>query len=189
MKIQDSGMPDESYWNSLFDINEIIEWLQISNGSNIVEVGCGYGTFTLPLAELSLTNQLYTFDIEAEMIKSIESKIENTGHHNIQCLLRDVMTDGTGLDSESVDFVLLFNILHCEDKDLLIKEAYRILKPSGIVAVLHWRKDIPTPRGPSVDTRPDVIQIRSASQDLCFQEQDERNLGPFHWGIKLLKVK
>jgi len=187
MKIEDSGMPDESYWNSFFDINEIIEWLDIPNGSNIVEVGCGYGTFTLPIAKISSKNQIIVFDIEAEMINNIESKIKKFSLNNIQCYLGDVMTNGTGLETESVDFVLLFNILHCQDRHVLLNEAYRILNPNGIVAILHWRKDIPTPRGPKIETRPDALQIRQATNDLNFVEQDEKNLGPFHWGIKLKK--
>ena len=188
MKIEDSGMPDESYWNSLFDVNEIIEWLAIPSGSNIVEVGCGYGTFTLPIAKISSKkNQIIVFDIEAEMINNIESKIKKFSLNNIQCFLGDVMTNGTGLETESVDFVLLFNILHCQDRHVLLNEAYRILNPNGIVAILHWRKDIPTPRGPKIQTRPDVIMLRDAITGLNFQEQDEKNLGPYHWGIKLIK--
>ncbi len=187
MKIEDSGMPDESYWNSLFDVTEIIEWLSIPKGSKIVEVGCGYGTFTIPIANLSPKNSLIVYDIEAEMIENIGSKVQKTELNNIQHQLRDVMADGTGLGSESVDFVLLFNILHCEDKQSLLKEAYRILKPNGTIAILHWRKDIPTPRGPKIQTRPDVIMLRDAITGLNFQEQDEKNLGPYHWGIKLIK--
>jgi 16S rRNA A1518/A1519 N6-dimethyltransferase RsmA/KsgA/DIM1 with predicted DNA glycosylase/AP lyase activity len=53
MKIDDSGMPEEAYWNSLFDIQVIIDWLAIPKNSTIVEIGCGYGTFTVPIAKKS----------------------------------------------------------------------------------------------------------------------------------------
>ncbi len=47
MKVFDSGMPDEAYWNSLFDVPLIVDWLNLKNISAPgVEVGCGYGTFT-----------------------------------------------------------------------------------------------------------------------------------------------
>ena len=51
MRIEDSGMPGETYWNSLFDINTIVDWLVNSKNAEIVEIGCGYGTFTIPLAQ------------------------------------------------------------------------------------------------------------------------------------------
>jgi hypothetical protein len=28
MKVFDSGMPEEAYWNSLFDIQQIVKWLK-----------------------------------------------------------------------------------------------------------------------------------------------------------------
>ena len=51
MKIDDSGMPEESYWSSLFDIESIVDWLGISKIIvSVVEIGCGYGTFTVGVA-------------------------------------------------------------------------------------------------------------------------------------------
>jgi len=50
MKVEDSGMPEESYWNGLFNIEGIVDWLAIPKNSVIVEIGCGYGTFTVPIA-------------------------------------------------------------------------------------------------------------------------------------------
>lgn len=50
MKVEDSGMPEESDWNGLFNIGRIVDWLAIPKGSMIVEIGCGYGTFTVPIA-------------------------------------------------------------------------------------------------------------------------------------------
>ena len=188
MKIEDSGMPEENYWNSLFDIEGIIEWLAIADDSKIVEVGCGYGTFTVPIAELSLDNQLLAFDIEDEMLETTKANINKAGISNVQYIRRDVLSDGFGLESESVDYVLLFNILHSNDRNLFIQEAYRVLKSLGIVVILHWRKDIPTPRGPDVESRPDIAQIRNASQGLGLEEIDEKLLAPYHWGIKLRKT-
>ena len=56
---------------------------------------------------------------------------------------------GAGLPGESVDYAMLFNILHAEDPQVLLCEARRILRPAGRVAVMHWNHDPNTPRGPS----------------------------------------
>ncbi len=41
IKVIDSGMPDETYWNSLFDVAGIVSWLTIGSIADpIVEIGC-----------------------------------------------------------------------------------------------------------------------------------------------------
>jgi ubiquinone/menaquinone biosynthesis C-methylase UbiE len=188
MKVEDSGMPEEAYWNSLFDIEGIIEWLALSKKpTNIIEIGCGYGTFTVPLAK-ELKGHVSAFDIESSMIEVAHRNTRRAGLSNIAFGLRDVLDQGTGLEPDSVDMVLLFNILHCSDKRVFLEEASRVLKNGGIVAIIHWRKDISTPRGPAVNTRPDKAQILSASEGLSLNYQGNSGvLEPYHWGMQLVK--
>ncbi|MHB1357846.1 MAG: class I SAM-dependent methyltransferase [Anaerolineae bacterium] len=188
MKVNDSGMPDETYWNSLFDIVGIVNWLAISERTaRIAEIGCGYGTFTIPIARKS-TGAIYTFDIEHSMIEIAQENARRAGVTNITFSLRDVLERGTGLESSSVDMVLLFNILHFSERRLLLSEAARILDIGGIVAIIHWRKDIPTPRGPSLSLRPDLSDILNASDGLSLKLHTASSiLEPYHWGIQLVK--
>ena len=46
-----------------------------------------------------------------------------------------------GLRNASVDYVFLFNILHGEKPEQLLKESYRILKLGGKVGIIHWNYD------------------------------------------------
>jgi hypothetical protein len=48
MKIRESGMPDEAYWESLFDVPLIVSRLGVSECHDVAELGCGYGTFQFP---------------------------------------------------------------------------------------------------------------------------------------------
>lgn len=189
MKVDDSGMPEEAYWNSLFDIEAIVDWLDHSkiNGATIVEIGCGYGTFTVPVAKKS-AGKIFAFDIEPAMIEVARENARKAGLSNVTFGLRDVLEQGTGLEAGSADMVLLFNILHFSEKRVLLEEAARILKEGGIVAVIHWRKDIATPRGPALDVRPDRDEILSAAAglNLNFHGNGEI-LAPYHWGMQLVK--
>ena len=183
-------MPEESYWNSLFDIPLIIDWLNLKTVTgSIVEIGCGYGTFTLPIAQQT-KETVYAFDIEPAMIETTRKHLEQTGIKNVRLDLRDVLEQTTGLESESTGVALLFNILHFKERNTLLEEAFRILEPSGIIAILHWRKDIETPRGPDYNLRPDkkIILNSIANLDLSIHG-DERILKPYHWGIQLIKGK
>ncbi len=51
MKARESGMPDEQMWDQFFDTDFILKGLGIQNlTGTIVDMGCGYGTFTVPAA-------------------------------------------------------------------------------------------------------------------------------------------
>jgi SAM-dependent methyltransferase len=84
--------------------------------------------------------------------------------------------------------VLLFNILHSDGRRVLLEEAFRLLKPNGIAAIVHWRKDIETPRGPAVHLRPDQHIILDSIGGLDFTFNGNTTiLEPYHWGIQLIK--
>jgi ubiquinone/menaquinone biosynthesis C-methylase UbiE len=188
MKVNDSGMPAETYWNSLFDIEEILAWMNQGNEmAPVAEVGCGYGTFTVPLAR-KVTGTVYAFDIDPAMIEKARSNVLSAGIKNVEFHLRDVIEKGTGLTDESMCTVLLFNILHSEHNRKLLKESSRILQTQGSVYIIHWRKDIVTPRGPRVESRPDQTTIldQIGGLDLIYRAHS-RIIEPYHWGMRLIK--
>jgi SAM-dependent methyltransferase len=188
MKVFDSGMPEEVYWNSLFDIPRIIKWLDIKNIVDpIVEIGCGYGTFTIPIAEKT-NNQVLAFDIDPSMIETTRKNVHQSGLSNVQFFPRDILETGTGLESNSIGMMLLFNILHFNERRAMLEEASRILKYSGVLAIIHWRKDIETPRGPLMHMRPDQEIILGSISGLGLHfHGNSKILEPYHWGIQLIK--
>ena len=73
MKIYDSSMPEENVWNSFFNEPLILSKLQLTSGcKDVVEFGCGYGTFTIPAARI-ITGSVFAMDIEQEMLDSPKS--------------------------------------------------------------------------------------------------------------------
>ncbi len=188
MKVYDSGMPEEAYWRSLFDVPAIVEWLDPAAGIDpVAEIGCGYGTFTVPIAR-TVRGEVYAFDIEPAMIVRAGENARACGLSNIRFHLRDVLESGTGLPEGSITTVLLFNILHSSLNRLFLAEAARVLRRSGFVRIIHWRKDIETPRGPNRDDRPDAASILEDARGLgLHQDGDPRILEPYHWGMCLRK--
>jgi SAM-dependent methyltransferase len=188
MKIRESGMPEEQVWSRLFDIEHILAKLQINKEIEYVaEVGCGYGTFTIPASQL-ISSKLYAFDIDENMVDAVRQKSEDSGIDNIIPEQRDVLKEGTGLPENSMDYVMLFNILHHEDPHELLMETHRILKPTGKVGIIHWRSDIPTPRGPALNIRPKPQDIVQLIDDQFFTlEKAPFILEPYHYGMVLTK--
>lgn len=189
MKVRDSGMPEEGWWGSFFDPERVLRAFYIgSDTKDIVEFGCGYGTFTIPAARL-ISGTVHALDIEPGMIELVREKCESEGVGNIRPILRDFVAEGTGLPDGSMDTALLFNILHHEKPVALLREAFRVLRPAGIAAVVHWNYDPTTPRGPSLDIRPRPEQcIRWGKEaGFIFDENERFDLKPYHYGLLFRK--
>jgi len=97
------------------------------------------------------------------------------------------MAKGSGLPDGSVDYVMLFNILHLERPMVLINEAKRILRGGGKLGIIHWNYDPKTPRGPSMDIRPKPEQCIKWAESAGFSNVVQYDLKLYHYGIVLTK--
>jgi ubiquinone/menaquinone biosynthesis C-methylase UbiE len=189
MKVRDSGMPDEKLWNDFFDTDLILSELQIDSQINdLVEIGSGYGTFTIPTAQI-LKGKLFAFDIENGMIDYLREKLSYQKIDNVILEQRDILTQTTGLADNSVDYVMLFNILHHDSPTDFLDESFRILKQNGKIGIIHWRSDISTPRGPDLSIRPKPDQIIDMIDNKRFNiAKQPFILEPYHYGLLISKV-
>ena len=154
----------------------------------MVEFGCGYGTFTIPAAQL-ITGRVFALDIEPDMVAEAMRKAGEAGLPNVVAEVRDIVGAGTGRPDESVGYAMLFNILHIEDPVRLLREARRVLVPGGAVGIIHWRTDLPTPRGPSLDIRPkpEVCRAWGETAGLEFVRYESLCCCSWHWGLVMRK--
>lgn len=184
MKIRESGMPEDSLWSSFFDPEQILMALDVNTNIELLaDFGCGYGTFTIPAAKL-IKGRISAFDLDIDFVKEA-AEFDNI--KNIDFICRDFISNGSGLNDESVDYVMLFNILHFENPQLIFKEVFRILKKNGKVGIIHWRTDIETPRGPSMEIRPSPEFLINTSTESGFVMEKNILLEPYHYGILLKK--
>lgn len=189
MKIRDSGMPDQDLWENFFDTKKILSVLGIDKRVNtIAEFGCGYGTFTIPVAKI-ISGKIYALDIEPEMIRLTGEEAKKHKLGNVETILRDFMAEGSGLEDGSMDYAMLFNILHLENPKDLLKEAGRILKEGGNMGAIHWNYDPTTPRGPSMEIRPKPQDIIEWSESVGFKFISRHDLKPYHYGLVFKKGK
>ena len=187
MKVRESGMPEENMWKQFFNPKEIFKTLGIDNHvGDIADFGCGYGNFTIPAAKI-VKGKVYAIDIEPEMIKETQRKARENKLGNVETILRDFMSNGSGLKNKSMDYVILFNILTSEEPDKLLKEAYRILRNNGKVGIIHWNYDPTTPRGPPMEMRLKPEQVIKLSVKSGFNSPRIYDIKPYHYGITMKK--
>ncbi len=182
-------MPDEERWNKFFDIDKILLSLEINKSiKNLVDFGCGYGTFSVPASRV-VRGTIFAIDIDPDMIKITKDKIVKNNIQNVKLIQRDFFAEGSGLNDKSVDYVMLFNILHLEEPEKLLDEAYRILEYDGKLGIIHWIYDQTTPRGPPMNIRPKPEQCIEWATNSGFIFKKRCNLKPYHYGIVVKKGK
>ena len=106
---------------------------------DVVDFGCGYGIFTIPAAQI-VRGTVHSLDVEPDMVKVTQAKAEAEGLRNVRIYLRDFVTEGTGLFPFSMDYAMLFNILHA-DRPEMLRRVLSHLESSGLLAIIHWNYD------------------------------------------------
>ena len=185
MKVRDSGMPDEGLWEQLFDVELILDRLGITGLTDVAELGCGYGTFTVPVAR-RITGSLHTYDLDEAMVARTRERAAGAEVTNVVVERRDVLAHGFDLSPGSQDGCLLFNILHHDEPVAMLSAAAEIVRPGGRLFVIHWRHDPETPRGPdlSIRPRPEEIVAWAALAGLGLRGE-VHDLPPWHYGLVL----
>jgi len=188
MKVRDSGMPEESMWLKFFDPELILQQMDITADlDSVVDLGSGFGTFTIPASQM-IKGKIDAFDIEPDMILQLQTKIDQLEIKKNNLHLKDFIVEGTGLDNNSIDYVMLFNILHHDKPHQILNEIFRILKTGGKAGIIHWRSDIPTPRGPHLDFRSTPDECKQWAVESGFTITKELTLEPYHFGVLITKL-
>jgi len=125
------------WWYKFKDLfhnpRERIEKLPLKEGMTVVDYGCGPGRYTLPTAKLvGQRGKVFALDIHPLAISIVDKEAIKQGLKNIKATLLD--SYDTGIQETSVDIVLLLDTIHhVSDRDALLKEIHRILKPDGLL--------------------------------------------------------
>src|ERR1051325_6539254 len=123
MKTRESGMPEEGLWAGFFEPAAVLRRLGLTaDVGDVVDFGCGYGTFAIPTAKI-VSGVVHAIDIDPAMVAATRAKAEAEKLLNVRATLRDFVAEGTGLAEGSVGYAMLFNILHAEEPVTLLREA------------------------------------------------------------------
>lgn len=103
----------------------------IREGQTVVDLGCGMGYFTIPLARMvGERGRVVAVDLQPQMLRGVQQRAQRAGlQKRIQ--LHQCRLDSIALH-ETVDFVLAFWMVHeTPDKVHFLQEVANLLKPGA----------------------------------------------------------
>ncbi|HDO52899.1 MAG TPA: class I SAM-dependent methyltransferase [Rhizobiales bacterium] len=189
-----TAMPDNIWWSALWpDPGAFVRRLGIEAGMSVVDLCCGDGYFTAPLAKL-VNGNVYALDIDPEMLDQARSEVARQGASVAEWLCADARNIAELVPHE-IDYVLIANTFHgVPDKTALARAVRRVLKPGGLFAIVNWRplprEQTPVlgePRGPRTEMRMSPEQVRAVIEPAGFRLAELVELPPFHYGAVFRK--
>ncbi len=124
---------------------EVLGKVGISQGQTVLDYGCGSGTFTIPSAKIvGEEGKVYAFEVRPSALERVKEEAKNEGLGNIETILSDTSMLTTGLQDESVDAILVYDVMHdIDDRQGLLEELHRILRRDGFLSIfpMHMGTD------------------------------------------------
>lgn len=163
----------------------------LAEGMRVADFGSGSGYFTIIMAKKVGDGGLVTaVDLMNSALETLRAKAKVEGLGNIQTVRSNLEILGSsGLANDSQDAVLLANILfQNSNKEPIINETRRVLKPGGFLIVVDWRKGTGG-FGPPDDLRTDEETMKQIiSSNDGFQLFNSIDAGIFHYGMIFKKI-
>ena len=130
-----------------YGANDLNQWIfdhfQLKEGLSVLELGCGTGKQTVPIAKMiGSSGQILAVDISQEALDSLfQSARELKLANRISLLCSGI--DGIGKSiQKTVDRVLSsYSLYYAESPDLVFRDLQRLLNPGGILFFCGPAKD------------------------------------------------
>jgi ubiquinone/menaquinone biosynthesis C-methylase UbiE len=174
-----SDDPERRQWQ---DPEQILSSIGVEPGMVFIDIGCGDGYFALPAArKVGPRGKVYANDINPGAIERLRLQAEKEG---LEHIFADVKSaEETMVCEECADRVFFGIDLHdFEDAAVVIRNAKKMLRPSGLLIDLDW-KDEPMPFGPPPEKRFSVEKAGTLITSAGFRIISVQDSGPYHYLI------
>jgi SAM-dependent methyltransferase len=184
-------MPDTDWWETLWpDPGWVLVEMGVRLGMVVVDLCCGDGLFTAPLARLA--DHIYAIDIDPAMLERAQTRVAEAGATNSNFIVSDALTFNAVVP-EPVDYVFLANTFHgVPDQCGLARAVAASLKPQGQFGIVNWhhrpREEtvvLGHPRGPKTEMRMEAEDVAAIVEPAGLLLNRIVELPPYHYGAVL----
>jgi len=142
--------------------SQVLTKVGVREGQTVLDYGCGSGTFTIPSARIvGKEGRVYALEVRPSVLERVKERARNEGLPNIETVLSDSSKPNTGLQDESVDAILVYDVIHeIDDRLALLQELHRVLRRDGFLSIF--------PMHMGTDSMLDII---SKCGLFCFRER------------------
>jgi ubiquinone/menaquinone biosynthesis C-methylase UbiE len=168
----------------LVDFDKIVVALDLQKGINLLDMGCGEGEYAIGFSKI-IGNEglIYAVDLWENNINRLIETLSATGIKNIEALVADI-SEPMPIGNDSIDICLMATILHdliqANTADGAIKEASRVLKPNGLLAVIEFKK-IDGPPGPPIHIRLRPQEVESIVEPFGLKKLVLKEVGAYNY--------
>lgn len=166
----------------------LLNQVEIKEGFVVADFGAGSGDFSIALAKkVGSSGIVNSIDIREVSSGSVRSKAKLSGLLNIFLKKADLeKNQSSGLKDGSQDAVLMANILfHIIGKFEALQEAFRILKPNGILIFADWKTESSLAQKKELRmSEEDIIKLIESAG---FHFRKKLDAGKFHMGLLFSK--
>ena len=163
--------------------------LGVTPGMKIADFGSGSGAHVLAIAEsLANSGHVYAIDVQRDLLRRTKNEAHKRGFKNVEVVWGDLEYAGaTKIADGLLDMVLISNLLfQINEKNAVIKEAWRVLKPAGRLVIIDWSDSF----GGVGPLEVDVV-AKEAAESLAvsngFERVSEFPAGSHHYGLVFRK--
>jgi ubiquinone/menaquinone biosynthesis C-methylase UbiE len=183
-------MPDRDWWAALWrDPEAVLRQMGIKPAMTVIDLCCGDGYFTAPLAAL-VDGHVYAVDLDPAMIEAAKAEVARQGVSVRHWFCADARTIDA-LIPEPVDYIMMANTFHgVQDQRGFVRGVRRALRAGGRLGIVNWHllpRDMTTvlgwPRGPRTELRMSPEMVRAAVEPEGFRTAETVELSSYHYGI------
>lgn len=122
----------------------VMKNLDLKPGMIICDLGCGNGYYTLRFArEVGPRGRVLAVDIQPEMLQMLAARVARSRLDGVEPIKGEI--DNPKLPDGEVDVVFLADVYHeFSHPESMLYWIRRSLKPTGVVALVEYRKEDPT---------------------------------------------